>query len=110
MTSSRMIGDMSMPPRSGMKRRIGRNAGSVMRNSEISDRHHELIARIDDVECVEPGKDCRCDDQPPVDIERQNEVWIRASMPVSYRIPRDVAIARHRGDAMAGNGYISRNS
>ena len=35
MSSSRMIGEMSMPPRSGNSLRIGRSAGSVMRNRKL---------------------------------------------------------------------------
>lgn len=40
---------------------------------EIADRADELVARIDDVEGVEPGEDRRQDDQPPVDVQRQDD-------------------------------------
>jgi len=44
-----------MPPRLGMRRRIGRKAGSLMRIKEICDHSHELVPRVDHVEGDQPG-------------------------------------------------------
>ena len=40
---------------------------------EIADGADELVARVDDVEGVEPGEDRRSDENPSVEVESQNQ-------------------------------------
>ena len=66
-----MTGDMSIPPRLGMRLRIGRSTGSVMRYRKSADRRDEPVARIDHVEGDQPGQHRRGDQQ--LDIELQGK-------------------------------------
>ena len=68
-----MIGVMSRPPKFGTKRRMRpeRRLGQLVEHA--ADRGDDLVARIDDAEGVEPGEDRAGDDDPRVDVERQEE-------------------------------------
>src|SRR6185312_13558527 len=50
-----------------LQRRIGHP------EEHVADHSDDLVARIDDVERVKPGKDGGAYDDPPIDIERQDD-------------------------------------
>ena len=64
-----MTGEMSMPPRSGIRLRIGRRFRDWVK--EVADHGVDLIEGIHHVESDQPGQDCGRDQQPDVDVESE---------------------------------------
>ena len=71
--SSKMIGEMSMPPVLGRKLRIGRKNGSVSARNKVPHGAHEIVADVHDAKRDQPGQHRAGDDHQLVKVERVDD-------------------------------------